>query len=98
MGVDEDAVVRLGAGATVGEDHVRRLARDAGELDEILHPARYLAVEARDEGLGAADDRLRLLAEEARRVDERLDVLRRGGAQRSGIGVSLEQRSRPPID
>ena len=58
----------------VAEHDVRRLAADAGQLDERLHRRRHLAAVAFDERLRHADERLRLRAEEAGRVNLRLEL------------------------
>ena len=77
---------------------VRGLARDARKADEVLEPPRNLAVELLDERLHRAADRLRLLPEEARRVDVALELLDRDGEVVLGPAVLLEERRRDLVD
>ena len=60
----------------VAEHDVRRLAADARQLDERVHVGRHLAAVVLDERLRHADERLRLGAEEAGRMDLRLELRR----------------------
>ena len=55
----------------VAQHDVGRLAPYAGKRDEVLETPGHLAVEAIAERLPQADDRRRLVAEEAGRADER---------------------------
>ena len=65
----------------VPEHDVRRLAADAGQLEQGGHVGRHLAADAADQGLGHADERLRFGAEEPGRVNLRLEGRRRRARQ-----------------
>ena len=75
-------------------DDVRGLAGDTGKPDEILELAWHLAVELVEERPHRPANRLRLLAEEAGRVDVPLELLDRHGKVVLGRAVLLEQRGR----
>src|SRR6478609_6316253 len=69
--VDDNAVV---ASEGVAEDDVRRFASYTGKLHECVHFGRDFTAVAFREGSGHADEALRLVAKEARRLDDLLDV------------------------
>ena len=92
--VDDDAL-RV---PELGGDDVRGLARDAGKPHEILEPSRHLAVELLEEHAHRPADRLRLLPEEAGRVDVALELLDRHGEVVLGPAVLREERRRDPVD
>src|SRR4029077_4195220 len=71
--VDDDALTRV---TDHTEQDVRRLPPDAGQLPEVLHPLRDVAAVLLDDLACEADDRLRLLPEEAERRDVGLDLER----------------------
>ena len=81
--VDDDPL-RL---AELGRDDVRRLARDAGQADELVDPARHLAVELLEQHAHRAADRLRLLPVEAGREDvaARAPPAARRGSPRAAV-------------
>ena len=85
----------------VPEDHVRRLAPDAGERDQVHQPAGHLTVVPLDQRLGELEERVGLGAEEARRLDDLLDLLALGGGERGRVRVRREQgrghRVDPPV-
>ena len=69
------STVSPGIAEGVAEHDVGGLAAHAGQGDEVLEPRRDLAVEALDERLRELEQRLGLGAEEAGRLDDRLDPL-----------------------
>ena len=92
--IDHDALVLAERGA---EHDVRGLARDAGQLDQLLHRRRDLAAVSLDERLRHADQRLRLHPKEAGRVDLLLEhrpgrpsrARRRSGYFANSFGVTV---------
>ena len=82
----------------LGCDDVRGLASDAGKLHEILEPPRNLAVELLEQHAHGAADRLRLLPEEAGRVDVSLELLLRHGEVVLRPVVLLKERPRHTVD
>src|SRR4051812_38050561 len=84
--------------AELGRDDVRGLARDSGQLDELLEPPRHPAVVHLEQALHRPADRLRLLAEEPGRIDVALELLDRDGEVILGPPVLLEQRRGDAID
>src|SRR5215207_3370945 len=73
--IDDDAG---GDAEGVAEDDVRRLARDAGEPEQLLHPLGHAPAVVREQHAARALNRLRLVAEEAGRADV---VLKLGGGR-----------------
>lgn len=70
VGVDDDA----GGDAVPGaEDDVGGFARDAGQLEHLVHSFGDFALEFFDEDAGGADDALGFVAEEACGVDDLFD-------------------------
>src|SRR5260370_26271052 len=67
------------------QDHVRRLAADAGQLNQLRHCVGHLAAVALPQRLSHPENRLRLVPEEAGAVDFLLEHARVG----SGGGVAL---------
>ncbi len=94
MRVDDDP---LGV-AELGCDDVRGLASDTGKSHEILQSPRNLAVELLEQHAHGAADRLRLLPEEAGRVDVSLELLLRHGEVVLRPAVLLKKRSRHTVD
>src|SRR5690348_11769932 len=82
----------------VAEHHVGGLEPHAGQLDEGRALARHLAAVTLDERLGHAEQRAGLGAEEARRADLALELLRPGLRQRVGSWIRLEQTGRDHVD
>ena len=96
MGVDDDAFVQAEG---VAEDDVRGLPADARELHELGHRARHLAAVALDEGAAEALERLRLVAEEAGGLDERLELFASGICRVvRGGRAGREERRRHHVD
>ncbi len=91
--VDDDA---LGMPELCRHD-VRRLPRDARELDELVERRRHLAVEIVDEHPHRPAQRLRLLPVEARREDVALELFLRHGEVVLGCVVLLEERRGHPV-
>ena len=85
MRVDDDAG---GDAVPRAQDDVGGFARDAGELEHLVHGLGDLAVEFFDEHACGADDVLRLGAVEACGFDELLD--RGGGGFGEGFGSGEE--------
>ena len=94
MRVDDDAL-RV---AELGGDDVRRLARDAGQAQQLLDRPRHLPVELLEQHLHRPAQRLRLLAEEAGRVDVALELLLRHGEVVLRPPVLLEQPLGDAVD
>ena len=82
----------------VTEHDVRGLAADAGQLGERVHVGRHLAAVLFDERLRHAEQRLRLRAEEAGRMNLRLELAGVGSGERARVGIPLEQRRRDHVD
>ena len=80
---------QAGNAERVAEDDVRRLAPDAGQLDERLHRVRHLAAVLVDERLRHAEQRLRFGAEETGGMNLRLELGGRGLRQRARVGYRL---------
>ena len=77
---------------------VAGLAPDTGQRDEVVELGRDLAAEALLDRLRHPDEVLRLRAEEAGRLDERLDVVRIGGREVGRRRILREQRGRHHVD
>jgi hypothetical protein len=95
VGVDHHALV---AGEEGAEHHVGGLAADPWQLDQLVDGARDLAVEVLQQVPGGALDRLGLVAEEARRAEEKLQLLAVGAGQVGGRRVAVEQLDGHPVD
>ena len=80
------------------EDHIRRLAADAGDLDHFFHRPWHLAAEQLDERAARRDDALGLKAKEAGRLDELFDLRRVGGREVLGRRVTPEQLRGDEVD
>ena len=82
----------------VPEHDIRGLPSDAPQRGQLLERARYIpAMLGHDVGARLAD-RLRLVAEEPRRVDRLLERSLVGGGERRGVGIRGEQRRRHLVD
>src|SRR5207237_6630594 len=90
VSVDDDAL-RI---PELGRDDVRGLARDAGQADQLVDRPWNLTVVLLDQHLHGAAQGLRLLPEEAGRVDVALELLGRNGEIVLRPAVLLEQRRR----
>ena len=91
--VDDDAL-RI---PELGRDDVRGLARNAGQADQIVDRPWNLTVVLLDQHLHGAAQGLRLLPEEAGRVDVALELLDRDGEVVLGPAVLLEQPLRDAV-
>lgn len=81
----------------VSEDDVRRLASDTGQRRQRVHVRRHLPAVLLDQCGRHPDQRLRLRAEEAGRVDLRLEFVGRRLGQCRRIRIPLEQRRRDHV-
>ena len=72
------------------QHNVGGLPAHPGKRHQVLHPRRHLTAEALDQGGRSALDRLRLLSEEAGRLDQLLDLGRVGPRQVGGRRPALE--------
>src|SRR5207249_11596337 len=80
------------------ENHIRGLAPDPWQLDEIIQVARHDTVEQIHQLSARGDDRARFGAEESGRLDQLLDPSRIRGRKVERGRVLLEQRRRDEID
>jgi hypothetical protein len=90
VGVDEHG----GLAERGAEDDVRRLPSDAGQRAERLHRVGYRPAVLVGDCARRRLEGLRLLAEEARTLDERLDTRGRRGGERRGCRQLGEERRR----
>lgn len=81
-----------------GKDDVRGLAADAGQAEKVLHAARHLAVESRDDLARCADDAFGLGPEKSTRVDVGFELAGRERSERLRRGELPEQRRGDQID
>src|SRR6266508_2507125 len=88
VGVDHHALV---AGEEGAEHHVGGLAADPWQLHQLVHGPGYLAVVVLEQVPGGALDRLGLVAEEAGRAEEKLQLLAVGAGQVGDRRVAAEQ-------
>src|SRR5437867_615362 len=95
VGVDHQPLVLSKPRA---EHHVRGLAADAGEMDQLLHRVGYRASVALDQRLRHPDDRLGLVAKESRAVDLLLQDLRVGAGVVSRGAILREQGGGDHVD
>jgi hypothetical protein len=76
------------------EHDVRRLAADTRQLRQRIHVGGDVAPMPFDDGRRHTVERLRLRAEESRRLDLRLELVGRRRGERLCVRVALEQRRR----
>ena len=69
-----------------------------GRVDQVVEPARHLAVVPLDEGGAQLEQRLGLGAEEPERADDPLERLAVGGRHRARVRVGREQRRADRVD
>ena len=92
------STVMPGTSEGVAEHDVGGLAADAGQRDQVVEPARHLAVEALEQGGRELEQRVGLGPEEAGRLDQRLELGAVGGGHRGGVGIGREQRRPDRVD
>ncbi len=80
------------------EDDVGGFARDAGELEHLVHGLGDFAVEVFGEHARGADDALGFVAEEAGGFDDLLDGRGVGFGERGGSGEEAEELGRDHVD
>ena len=80
------------------DDDVRRLARDAGQPEQVVEPRRHLAAVVLDQDAHRAAQRLGLLPEEAGGEDVALELLDRHREVVLGSAVLDEEILRDAVD
>jgi hypothetical protein len=101
VGVHGDPGVGVGGvqlGRPLAEHHVGGLSGHAGQGDEVGHAQWDLAVEALEQRLAHAAHGLGLLAEEAGRLEDLLQLLLGGRHEVGRPGVLREQPRRHLVD
>ena len=100
--MDEPLEVRVdgepGYPERVAKDDVGRLAADAGQRVQVLHPVGHLAAEPVDERLAQLDQRIGLVAVEAGRFEQLLQLGPVGGGVVGRRRVPREQLGADLVD
>ena len=80
------------------EHHVRRLAADAWQGNQLVQRSRQFAAELRDQALSHADQIGRFGSEETGGLDELLDIRLLRGGEIGGRRILGKQRGRDHVD